>query len=94
MSHSLYVYYETDASQLHRVPEIVGAIQQTVHHPASLSRRIESSTTRLTWMEIYPAIADDFTERLESAVRLSALPALIQGVRHLEIFEEIALCAS
>lgn len=93
----LYVYYkvrEADGAQL--APRIL-AIQQQLgaQHgvSASLKRRPQASNGCQTWMEVYPAVADNFAALLEQAVIEAGVAPLIEGARHIEVFMDLSPCA-
>lgn len=56
-------------------------------------RPLADDAARTTWMEIYLAVPEPFPALLEAVLAESALPHLIDGNRHVEIFEEALPCA-
>ena len=94
----LYVYYKVQAAHAAGLQEAVIAMQSAIaaaHGVApQLKRRPQAPAGVQTWMEVYPGVsADAFPAALEAAVALAGLAARIDGVRHVEIFEDLPPCA-
>ncbi len=56
-------------------------------------RPLADDSASTTWMEIYLAVPRTFPASLDAALVESELPRLIDGHRHVEIFEEALPCA-
>jgi hypothetical protein len=93
----LYVYYrakiENAALLQARTNYMQAQLARTLGTSAFLKRRPVEKEGFHTWMEVYPAIPEGFAERLQSAVQEAGLPELIDGERHIEIFEDRSACA-
>ena len=93
----LYVYYHVPVANAAALLLKVQAMQQSLSAQFSmqtgLKRRPELSNDCQTWMEVYPDVSGDFADALGDAVAAHALPALISGERHTEIFVDIDACA-
>ncbi|KAA3653785.1 MAG: DUF4936 family protein [Proteobacteria bacterium] len=85
----LYVYYrvapdrQTEAADAAR--RMLAAIEATTGIAGRLQRRADDA---LTWMEIYPSVADcaHFSAMLDDALQASGLRDCIDGDRHTERF--------
>jgi len=95
----LFIYYRIASSQARAARGVVTAFQARLcaRHPglsARLLRRPEEHLGQQTWMEIYAHTA---TRGIDDALaadierEASALAALLQGTRHVEVF---VACAS
>jgi hypothetical protein len=93
----LYVYYQVPVEQAERLQACVRAMHISIAAEqgvtGTLKRRPEEQNGRHTWMEIYPAIPDEFDKALERAVEKAALASLIVGPRHNEYFMDAGPCA-
>jgi hypothetical protein len=93
----LYVYYRAkaeNASHLQvRANYMQAQLARTLGISAFLKRRPVEKEGFHTWMEVYPAVPDGFPELLQAAVQEAGLPKLIDGERHIEIFEDKSTCA-
>jgi hypothetical protein len=90
---NLYVYYQVAPAHAQLLQDRVTSMQKALGARATLSRRPDVKDGMHTWMETYPAIAQDFEVRLNAAVLQSGLAEWIHGPRHAEYFVEIASCA-
>ena len=88
----LYIYYQVRESDAVALSLRVRAMQQRLGTGA-LKRRPQARDGLQTWMEIYPAVGAGFDAVLDEAVRAAALPELIAGPRHTEIFTDLETCA-
>jgi hypothetical protein len=93
----LYIYYqvrERDATALApRVRAMQAALAARHGVAGQLKRRPEARDGLQTWMEVYPATGAGFDAALEAAVHAAALPELIEGRRHTEVFTDLITCA-
>lgn len=93
----LYVYYRVRSENALLLQARANAMQallaRTQGIAGFLKRRPDVKDGFHTWMEVYPAVPDGFAERLQSAVQEVGLPELIEGGRHLELFEDRSTCA-
>jgi hypothetical protein len=93
----LYVYYRVRDEDAERLLAPVRALQAQLaaaHGVApQLKRRPESRDGLQTWMEVYPAAPDGFTDTLAAAVAASGLEARFAGPRHTEVFLDLPPCA-
>ena len=92
----LYVYYKVRDEHAVALLPLVQAMQaglKTRHRVAvQLKRRPLAQDGVQTWMEVYPAVADDFEAALGEAAREAGLAALA-GPRHTEVFMDLMTCA-
>ncbi|MBC7857804.1 MAG: DUF4936 family protein [Burkholderiaceae bacterium] len=92
----LYVYYKVPDEHAAALLPLVRAMQsglQARHGVAAqLKRRPLARDGVQTWMEVYPAVADDFEATLGEAAREAGLAALA-GPRHTEVFMDLMTCA-
>ncbi|MBA5638706.1 DUF4936 family protein [Duganella sp. LX20W] len=93
----LYIYYqvrEADApALLPRVSAMQAALAREHGVAGQIKRRPEAAQGLQTWMEVYPATGEGFGAALAAAVEQAALPALIAGARHVEVFMDMPPCA-
>jgi hypothetical protein len=93
----LYIYYQVREQHAAALMPRVRAMQATLaerHGVAGqLKRRPEATDGLQTWREIYPATGAGFEAALDAAVRDAALPELIEGPRHTEVFTDLITCA-
>ena len=93
----LYVYYKVRLDNTARLELLVRAMQSRLaaqHGVAvQVKRRPEAKDGMQTWMEVYPAVDNDFTAALAQAVRAAGLADLIEGPRHTEMFTDLTACA-
>ena len=93
----LYIYYRVAPGQARQLTHAAVAMQERLRSQdgvaAALKRRPPSGQDALTFMEIYTAVPAGFQPVLERAVQEAGLAALIQGSRHVEIFEDAVPCA-
>lgn len=93
----LYIYYQAREADSATLADTVRAMQAALasgHGVApQLKRRPRASDGLLTWMEVYPAVADDFAAVVEAAALQAGLPGLTAGARHAEVFMDELLCA-
>ncbi|MDN4054954.1 DUF4936 family protein [Massilia sp. YIM B02763] len=94
----LYVYYKVREIDADALAPRVRALQQALagHHAAAaqLKRRPEARDGLQTWMEVYPAVADDFAAVLDAAAQEAGVDAFIAGPRRAEVFTDLAPAAS
>jgi len=84
----MYIYYQVSETDAAAMAARVRAMQAALG-TGTVQRRPGSADGRLTWMEIYPAVADDFSATLAAAVADAGLLALTAGPRHTELFTEL-----
>lgn len=93
----LYIYYRVAPEQARQLAQAAAAMQERlcrqVGVAAALKRRPPSGQDAMTFMEIYTAVPAGFLPVLERAVEEAGLATLIQGSRHVEIFEDAVPCA-
>ena len=93
----LYIYYRVDETQAAALLPQVQAMQAGLAAASgvqtALKRRPESKDGLQTWMEVYGATAPEFADTLAQAVAQAGLDSYISGVRHTEIFVDVAPCA-
>ncbi|MGV3742985.1 MAG: DUF4936 family protein [Burkholderiaceae bacterium] len=93
----LYVYYRVKSENASLLQSRANAMQAQLARTQGISgflkRRPEMKDGCHTWMEVYPSAPAGFTEHLQSAVHDAGLPELIEGERHLELFEDRSTCA-
>jgi hypothetical protein len=93
----LYIYYRVACAHEQEARTRIGSMQDRIaarHGIAgSLKRRPEPSDGRHTWMEVYPAVPENFLQLLDAAVDDAALGELIDGERHIEFFMDGHTCA-
>jgi hypothetical protein len=89
----LYVYYKVRASEADALAPRVRALQAQVaaRHgvQGQLKRRPEARDGLQTWMEVYPAVGQDFAALLAQAVEQAGFEPLLAGARHAEIFIDL-----
>ena len=92
----MYIYYRVTASRASALQAQASAMQANLSRQcgiaAALKRRPEEKDGLHTWMEVYLAVPKDFDSTLDSAVRASQLPLLIEGERHTEYFLDLSSC--
>jgi hypothetical protein len=93
----LYIYYQVREQLAPALAPKVRAMQAALAArygvAGQLKRRPEARDGLQTWMEIYPATGAGFDAALASAVHDAALPELIEGPRHTEVFTDLITCA-
>lgn len=93
----LYVYYKVRSDDSARLAPLVRALQARLLDQAGvrgeLKCRPEEKDGLRTWMEIYPAVDDDFAARLAHAAAQAGLEPLTQGPRRVEVFMDLPPCA-
>ena len=84
----LYIYYQVAeaaaveaAGRMRRMQAALGC--------GALKRRPEASAGLLTFMEIYPAVEENFSARLAVAVEEHGVAALLASPRHSEVFVDL-----
>ena len=89
----LYVYYKVrsvDAAALApRVRAFQAGVAERLGVTGQLKRRPDARDGLQTWMEVYPAVADDFADRLSVAAVVAGLDGAIVGARHAEVFVDL-----
>ncbi|MDB5839200.1 MAG: hypothetical protein JWQ23_1152 [Herminiimonas sp.] len=92
----MYVYYRVPVGQAALLYERAAVMQAALAREfgvgAGLKRRPEEEHGRYTFMEVYPAVADDFGGALNDAVARAGLMNLIDGERHVEYFVDASSC--
>jgi hypothetical protein len=93
----LYIYYKVKdsdvASLLAALVPMQAALAQRHGVACQLKRRPETKDGVQTWMEVYPAVADDFAAALHAAVAGAGVDQYTTGLRHTEVFLDVAPCA-
>lgn len=93
----LYIYYHAAVSDAPAIVAEVSTLQRLLvaSHAVqgALKRRPEPDDGRHTWMEVYHAVPDDFTQHLDSMLTKTLLLRLIDGARHAEYFLDCPPCA-
>lgn len=90
----LYIYYkvkDADAASLQAaVVSMQAALRQ--HHgiAGKLKRRPETKDGLQTWMEVYESAPQGFAAELEAAVHQAGVLEWIAGLRHTEVFVDVA----
>jgi uncharacterized protein YbjT (DUF2867 family) len=92
----LYIYYRAHSTHAQPLQTQVQAMQNRLRRDygvaAALKRRPPAADALDTWMEIYLDVPADFEINLQRAVDDAALAALIDGVRHIENFQDCTSC--
>ena len=92
----LYVYYklapEHEAAVLALVPVIQARLAAAHGVRPQLKRRPAVRDGLHTWMEIYPAVDDDFASVLEQALKQGGFASLNTSARHTEVFVDALPC--
>ena len=93
----LYIYYRVRDEHAPRLAATVRAMQADLAASfgvaGQLKRRPGSDDGLQTWMEIYLATGEGFTDALGAAERAAELSTYIEGKRHTEVFTDISPCA-
>jgi hypothetical protein len=93
----LYVYYKVREADCARLAPLVREMQQRLADGegvrAALKRRPGANDGLQTWMEVYPAVGDQFAATLEQAALGAGLQAFIDGPRRAEVFTDLIPCA-
>lgn len=89
----LYVYYKVREDAADGLAPRVRALQADVaaRHGVrgQLKRRPGARDGLQTWMEVYPAVGQDFAALLDEAVARSGLESQLAGPRHAEAFIDL-----
>jgi hypothetical protein len=97
MNNDLYVYYRVSSERGQELQVRVLAMQKDLAAEygiaTALKRRPEEKDGRYTWMEVYLAAPQGFTDVLERAVEQARLADIIEGPRHTEYFMDCSTCA-
>jgi hypothetical protein len=95
----LYIYYRARSEHAPQLQAQVQAMQTRLRDDhgiaAALKRRPQQDNiadTGDTWMEVYLDVPADFESSLQRAVDGAALATLIDGVRHIEHFQDCTPC--
>lgn len=88
----LYIYYRVRDEHAALLAPRVRAMQAALG-AGQLKRRPGAADGVQTWMEIYPDAPAGFDGVLTLAVHQAALPELIAGERHTEVFTDLDSCA-
>lgn len=88
----LYIYYRVRDEHAAQLAPRVRAMQAALGS-GQLKRRPGASDGVQTWMEVYPDAPAGFDTALALAVSQAALPELIAGERHTEVFMDLDSCA-
>lgn len=93
----LYIYYTVNPADATDVARRIGALQR---HLASaydikshLKQRLDEPAALETWMEIYNDVPTGFDRVIAQASKEHGIDGLIQGIRHVEYFADLAPCA-
>jgi len=93
----LYIYYKVKDADAASLQAAVAAMQATLmqHHGVAgqLKRRPDTKDGVQTWMEVYEATPAGFAALLDSAVHQAGVLEWTAGLRHTEVFTDIAPCA-
>lgn len=97
----LYIYYRVAPSQattlFGKLKAMQAVLQADQGISARLKRRPEEKDGLQTWMEVYEGIAPgqeiEFSAKLDKALSAAGIAGLIEGSRHVEHFEDVAVCA-
>ncbi|WP_343733324.1 DUF4936 family protein [Duganella sp.] len=93
----LYIYYkvkDADAAPLQAaVAAMQAALAQRHGVAGQLKRRPQARDGVQTWMEVYPAAPQGFAAALDSAVHEAGVLEWTAGLRHTEVFMDLAPCA-
>ncbi|WP_295993969.1 DUF4936 family protein [Rugamonas sp.] len=93
----LYIYYQVRDADASALQAMVVAMQARLAKShgvsAQLKRRPEARDGLQTWMEVYPAVGDEFVGALHAAVEQAGLSAWTAGPRHTEVFTDLFPCA-
>jgi hypothetical protein len=84
----MYIYYQVADLDAAAMAGRVRAMQAALGVGA-VQRRPVCADGKQTWMEIYPAVAEDFSVPLAAAVADARLLELTAGPRHTELFTEL-----
>lgn len=96
-----YVYYKTHVSDELQVRHCITGLQELCVAQGlafQVQKKVQANAKNQaelhTWMEIYTSICidDGACEMLEQLAHQSGLYSFIQGTRHVELFEDVALC--
>ena len=92
----LYIYYRARSEHAPQLQAQVQAMQTRLRGDhgiaAALKRRPQQDDISDTWMEVYLDVPADFESSLQQAVDGAALATLIDGVRHIEHFQDCTPC--
>lgn len=93
----LFVYYKLPVQHAGALAPLVRAMQADLaaRHgvAAQLKQRPLAQEGLLTWMEIYPAVDDDFAAALDAAADAAGLARWLSGPRRTEVFMDLPPCA-
>jgi hypothetical protein len=93
----LYIYYKVKDADAASLQAAIVPMQATLaqrHGVAGqLKRRQDGKDGVQTWMEVYPSAPEGFTAALDAAVHQAGLFAWTSGLRHTEVFLDVAPCA-
>ncbi|HEX5342097.1 MAG TPA: DUF4936 family protein [Duganella sp.] len=93
----LYIYYKVKDADAVSLRAAVVAMQSALaqRHGVSgqLKRRPEAKDGVQTWMEVYESTPEGFAALLDSAVHEAGVLEWTAGLRHTEVFTDIAPCA-
>lgn len=93
----IFVYYRVPvASVATLLPAVLSMQQSVASHcsvAVSLKRRPEEKDGCQTWMEVYSQVPENFLSELDAAVSAAGLMNVIDGLRHIETFVDVAACA-
>ena len=93
----LYIYYKVKDADAASLQAAVVAMQAALmqHHGVAgeLKRRPEARDGVQTWMEVYPSTPEGFAALLDRAVHQAGVLEWTAGLRHTEVFMDIAPCA-
>lgn len=93
----LYIYYRVPCANAAALQPLLASLQAGLAREhgihAALKRRPQEKDGRQTWMEVYQDVPAGFGELLERALEQTGAAALIEGPRHVELFEDVRPCA-
>jgi hypothetical protein len=92
----LYIYYQVGAGEVASLLPRVLAMQSRLAAEygvaPQLKRRPQADGAgRQTWMEVYPAAADDFAGQVDAAAREARLSEAASSPRHSEVFIDLTM---
>lgn len=101
MTRELYVYFRSPVNHADAVQAAATEMQASLRRDvrglqARLLRRIEAQADRVTWMETYAVAAPGGAQGIDDALcttiaqRAAAWQHLIDGERHIEVFDACA----
>lgn len=87
-----YIYYRSTVENAAAVMNAFGQLQRALPDRlglhSELLQRPQQTDGKITWMECYRGVTSEFADALEMALAATSLPALIEGIRHCEVFQK------